>query len=42
MKCLDTYALMEIYNGNPNFTRLLNDDLIITDITMAGVLRYSV
>lgn len=35
MKCLDTYALVEINNGNPKFTRLLNEELIVTDITMA-------
>jgi len=35
MKCLDTYALVEINNGNPKFSGLLNNDLVITDITMA-------
>jgi len=35
MKCLDTYALVEINNGNPRFTRLLKGELVITDITMA-------
>jgi len=35
MKCLDTYALVEINNGNPRFTCLLNEELVITDITMA-------
>ncbi|MFH1072362.1 MAG: PIN domain-containing protein [Nanoarchaeota archaeon] len=35
MKCLDTYALVEIHNGNPRFAHLLNDDVAITDITMA-------
>ena len=35
MKCLDTYALVEINNGNPRFTHLLKEELVITDITMA-------
>ena len=35
MKCLDTYALVEINNGNPKFTCLLNEEPVITDITMA-------
>ncbi len=35
MKCLDTYALVEIYDGNPAFAGLLNEKVIITDITMA-------
>ncbi len=35
MKCLDTYALVEINNGKPEFTGLLNEDLVITDVTMA-------
>jgi predicted nucleic acid-binding protein len=35
MKCLDTYALVEINNGNPKFAGLLSHDLVITDITMA-------
>ncbi len=35
MNCLDTYALIEIHNGNPRFAGLLNEEAIITDITMA-------
>ena len=45
MKCLDTYALVEIHDGNPKFVHLLSEEIIITDITLAefyGVLykRY--
>jgi predicted nucleic acid-binding protein len=35
MKCLDTYALIEINNGNPKFTHLLNQQVIIPDIIFA-------
>jgi predicted nucleic acid-binding protein len=35
MRCLDTFALAEINNGNPKFAGLLSKDLVITDITMA-------
>ena len=35
MKCLDTYALVEISNGNPLFAHLLNEDVLVTDLTMA-------
>ena len=35
MKCLDSYALVEINNGNPKFTNLLNNDIAITDLTFA-------
>jgi len=35
MLCLDTYALIEINNGNPKFASLLNEDVVITDLTMA-------
>ena len=34
-KCLDTYALIEINNGNLKFAGLLNEDVIITDLTFA-------
>ena len=34
-KCLDAYALIEIANQNPVFAYLLNEDVVITDITMA-------
>lgn len=35
MLCLDTYALVEINNGNPKFVSFLEEDAVITDITMA-------
>jgi len=35
MKCLDTYALVGISDGNQKFTALLNEDVVITDLTMA-------
>lgn len=35
MKCLDTYALVEIHNENPNFIHYLKEEFIISDITMA-------
>lgn len=35
MLCLDTYALVEINNGNPKFSGLLDKDAVITDLTMA-------
>ncbi len=35
MLCLDTYALVEINNGNKRFAEMLNHDFIITDLTMA-------
>lgn len=34
-RCLDTYALIEISNGNPKFVNYLNLDFIITDLTLA-------
>jgi len=34
-KCLDTYALVEISNGNPKFAEYLSSDFIITDLTLA-------
>ena len=34
IKCLDTYALVEINFGNPNFMPLLTQEIIITDITL--------
>jgi predicted nucleic acid-binding protein len=34
-KCLDTYALIEISNGNPKFADYLNSDFVITDLTLA-------
>mgnify|MGYP001587236132 CR=1 FL=1 len=35
MNCLDTYALIEIANGNPSYSRGFSFDFIITDITLA-------
>lgn len=35
MKCLDTYALIEIHNCNPHFQKLLNEGVINPDILMA-------
>lgn len=35
MKCLDTYALVEIVRENPNFAQYLNQDFVITDLTLA-------
>ncbi len=34
-RCLDTYALVEIYLGNEKFAEYLNLDFVITDITLA-------
>ena len=34
-KCLDTYALIEISNGNPKFFEYLKHAFVITDITLA-------
>ncbi len=35
IRCLDTYALMEIMNGNPKFANYLNLNFVIADITLA-------
>ncbi len=35
MKCLDTYALVEIHNGNPKFAHFITQECVITDITFA-------
>lgn len=35
MKCLDTYPLIEIAAGNEKFASLLNDDIVVTDVTIA-------
>ncbi len=35
MLCLDTYAMIEIHNGNTNFIHLLDNEIVITDITMS-------
>lgn len=35
MLCLDTYTLIEINNSNPKFVSLLDEEVVITDITMA-------
>lgn len=34
VKCLDTYALIEISNGNSNFEKYLSKDIIITELTL--------
>ena len=34
-KCLDTYALIEVYLGNKKFLDYLNVEFIITDLTLA-------
>lgn len=34
-RCLDTYALIEISNGNPKFVSYLDYDFVITDLTLA-------
>ncbi len=33
-KCLDTYALIEIVNENPKFAHYLNEDIVITELTL--------
>ena len=33
--CLDTYALVEIANKNPNFAEYLDQNFVITDLTLA-------
>ena len=33
-KCLDTYALIEISNGNSKFVGYLDSDFVITDLTL--------
>lgn len=35
MLCLDTYPLVEIHKGNPRFTVLLDEEIVITELTMA-------
>ncbi len=35
MKCLDTYALIEIHDENPHFLHYLTQEILITEITMA-------
>lgn len=34
-KCLDTYALVEISNANSKFSSYLNEEFVITEITLA-------
>ncbi len=34
-KCLDTYALVEIYQGNPKFSGYLLADFVICDLILA-------
>jgi uncharacterized protein len=40
MKCLDTYALIEIHWQNPKFFHLINQQIVITDITMAEFYQW--
>lgn len=35
MKCLDTCALIEIHDENPNFLHYLNQEFVIPDVIMA-------
>ncbi len=35
MYCLDTYALIEICRGNPKFSFLMNEDIVIPNTTLA-------
>jgi len=35
MKCLDTYALVEIHNENPNFISYINEEFVIPNLIMA-------
>ena len=35
MNCLDTYALVELSDGNPKFSILIKEEFVITDPTMA-------
>ncbi|MBI2672360.1 PIN domain-containing protein [Candidatus Woesearchaeota archaeon] len=35
VKFLDTYALVEISNGNPKFTHFLNESFVILDLILA-------
>ena len=46
MKCLDTYALVEIHNGNPLFMGVFKEQIVIPEVVLAefvGVLlrRYN-
>ena len=34
-RCLDTYALIEIKQGNPNFADLVSMEFIVTDLPLA-------
>ena len=34
-KCLDTYALMEITEGNQRFSSYIGSNFVITDVTLA-------
>ncbi len=35
VKCLDTYALIEISLGNPKFSEYIKEEFIITDLALA-------
>ena len=39
VKCLDTYALVEIKLGNPKFLNLSQSPFVITDLTLAEFYR---
>jgi len=32
--CLDTYALMELHDRNPSFIQLLDEEWVVTDLTL--------
>lgn len=34
-KCMDTYALVEIAEGNPKFVKYLTAEFVVTDLTLA-------
>ena len=34
-RCMDTYALVEIAEGNPKFAKYLNAQFVITDVNLA-------
>lgn len=35
VKCLDTYALMEIYQGNEKFLGYFNSNFVVNDLTLS-------
>jgi hypothetical protein len=42
MLCLDTNALVEINNGNPAFTRLMEQDVVITDLLWKNFIQNNI